>query len=266
MRLRFEGVGFRWRGADRPALAEVGFDLPSGSFAAVLGPNGSGKSTLARLAAGLLLPDRGRVVVDDAEPARMAPLSRAARIALLPQGPEVPFPVTAGDLVLTGRYPHVGPWRREGARDHEIAREALARVGAQELAPREIHSLSGGERQRVFLARTLAQQPRLLVADEPTTHLDLARTAELVETLAHLRRDDGVTVVVVTHDLDLASSAAERILLLDAGRLVADGPPCEVLTPERIAAVFGVRAEWVTDASGRPRLLTGGRAGSGQGR
>ncbi len=193
----------------------------------------------------------------------MAPRVRAARIALLPQGPEVPFPVTAWDLVLTGRYPHVGPWRREGARDHEIARAALARVGATELSLREVHTLSGGERQRVFLARTLAQKPMLLIADEPTTHLDLSRTAELVETLEQLRQHEGVTVVVVTHDLDLAARAAGRILLLDGGRLVSDGTPGEVLTPARIADVFGVGAEWVTDVAGRGRLLTGGRARAG---
>ncbi len=258
MKVSFDNVGFRHTGtpaSSRATLEEVSFELPAGSFAALVGPNGSGKSTLARMAAGLLRSAVGSVSIDGRDLSTFSHLDRAREIALLPQGPEVAFPVRALDLVLTGRYPHLGPWRNEGTHDFSVARAALDEVGATALADREIHTLSGGERQRIFLARALAQEPKFLVADEPATHLDLHATLDLVRALGRLRAERGVTILFVTHDLDLAAGAADRVLLLDGGRLRADGRPDDVLTATAIRSVFGVAAERVTDSKGRARIV-----------
>jgi len=258
MKLSFDAVSFSYGKSGRSVLTDVSFEIPPGSFVALVGPNGSGKSTLARLAAGLLAPSAGSVRLDGREASSLPPRERARGVALLPQGPDVPFPIRALDLVLTGRYPHLGPWHTERADDFDIARHALARVGASALEGREIHTLSGGERQRIFLARTLAQTPRLLVADEPTIHLDLKATIELVETLERLHVEDGVSILLVTHDLDLAAGAAGRVLVLERGGLAADAPPESSLAPPLVERVFGVHADRVSDSSGRKRIVISG--------
>lgn len=259
MRLAFENVAFSFH-AERAALEGVSFELPAGAVAGVVGPNGAGKSTLARLAAGLLRPAAGTVRLGAESAAALPPRERARRVAFLPQGPDVRFPVRALDLVLGGRYPHVGAFRGETAEDFAIARASLDRAGAAGLAGRDVATLSGGERQRVFLARALAQRAPILVADEPTLHLDLAH----VEALAELFRSlaGTLSLLVVSHDLDLIARLAPRVLVLDAGRLVADGGPDDVLDDARLSATFGVRVERPVDRLGRRRLLLSGGAGT----
>lgn len=259
--LRFETVDFRWTRRGPETLAGIDFEIAPGGFAFIVGPNGSGKSTLARLAAGLLAPAAGRVLLGGRDAGAIPHLERARSVAFLPQGPALPFPVRVADLVRTGRYPHLGPFQSEGPRDFDVVRRALARVGAEALAEREIHELSGGERQRAFLARVLAQEPGLLVADEPTLHLDLSHALDLVLLLDNLRRESGLTILFVTHDLDLAARFAAQVIVLSGGRLVGDGPPEEVLSVGLLREVFGVDVERLRDSVGRNRLLVGGRAG-----
>ena len=232
-----EGVSFSY-GA-QTALREVSFTARSGELVALVGPNGAGKSTLLRLAAGLLVPSAGRVRVGGLD-APTAPRRALARVcALVPQEPRAPWPFTVREAVMMGRAPHQGLLAVAGPFDRGAVQGALEACDLVALADRRLDALSGGERRRVFFARALAQEPRVLLLDEPTAFLDLAHQVAAME-MARVAARGGLCVVAVLHDLNLAGESADRIVVLSRGRVVADGPPREVLSAERVSEVWGV--------------------------
>jgi iron complex transport system ATP-binding protein len=244
VRIAADGVSFAF--GTRKVLANVSVAAAAGELVAVLGPNGSGKTTLLRVLAGLVPPTTGVVRLDGRPLGDLTRRDIARRLALVPQDPRVDFPFTALEVALMGRAPHQQGLGLPSAHDLAIARGALAHVDAEALAGRVIEHLSGGERQRVFVARALAQEPGVLLLDEPTTHLDLRHQLATHEVLRHLCRDRGLACVSVVHDLNLALTYADRVVVLAGGRVAAAGPPAEALTPARIADVFGVRVSTVT--------------------
>jgi iron complex transport system ATP-binding protein len=201
----------------------------------------------------VLTPAHGEVRLDGRPLGRLAHAELARRVAVVPQDAPRPFPFSVEQLVLMGRYPH-GPGRYfENAEDRDLAREAMAATGVLELAALPLEQLSGGERQRAMLARALAQQPSLLVLDEPTSHLDLRYQAETAALIQRVNAERGMTVLLVSHDLNLAAEVCDRLLLLSRGRVARVGAPTEVLRRERLEAVFGCEVSVeVNPASGRP--------------
>jgi iron complex transport system ATP-binding protein len=237
MRLDATDVRVRYAGAPRPALDGVSCSVPSGTLFAVLGPNGSGKSTLLRALLGAVPLESGGVCLDEKPVEDWSRRELARWVGAVPQSEPLPFPITARDLVAMGRYAHLGPLQGERASDREAVEAALERCDVTELSDRLVQTLSGGELQRVRIARALAQQPRALLLDEPTASLDIRHEMGILELLRG-SAECGITVLLVTHHLDLAARYADRILLLDRGRLAAEGPPREVLTPENVESVY----------------------------
>ncbi|MDQ1007548.1 iron complex transport system ATP-binding protein [Streptomyces sp. V4I23] len=236
--LRVEGLRFGYPGRD--VLAGVDLDVGAGESVALVGLNGCGKSTLLRLCAGLLRPSAGRVLLEGDDLARLGRRSAARRVALLHQSaPPVPG-MTVRQLVRQGRYAARGPLGMLRDGDDAVCMRALADVGVAAWADRHVDALSGGERQRVRLAMALAQDTRLLLLDEPTTYLDLRHQLEVMRTVARLREERGLTVVMVLHDLGHAARFADRIVALRSGVVAADGPPADVVTPALLADVLGV--------------------------
>jgi iron complex transport system ATP-binding protein len=255
------GVSFAYARQDRGPLVvlnDVDLRLEAGELVALLGANGSGKTTLLRLLSGALLPDAGAVEVAGRPIGEWMRTALARRVAVLPQHLELPDGFRVAELVAMGRAPHATRLFASTAEDEEAVDRALRDADARDLADRYPHQLSGGERQRVLVAMALAQEPELLLLDEPTLHLDLAHQVALLAQLRRLHAQRNLTVLAVLHDLNLAAAFAPRIVLLDGGRLVADGPPDEVLTPTRIRAVFGVRMEALRGADGRRHLVLAG--------
>ena len=235
------------------SLTGVSFTVEPGEVLGVIGPNSAGKTTLLRLLTRVVSAARGDVRLDGRSVARLPHAELARRVAVVPQDAPRPFPFTVGQLVLMGRYPH-GPGRFfEGADDRALARAAMAETSVLDLAALPLEQLSGGERQRAMLARALAQQPRLLVLDEPTSHLDLRFQAETAAIIRRVNRERGMTVLLVSHDLNLAAEVCDRLLLLARGRVVRIGSPAEVLRREALEEVFGCAVVVdVNEASGRP--------------
>jgi len=221
-----------------PAVIDVSLSLPRGAIGALIGANGSGKSTLIRLLAGLLVPGDGEVILDGASLSAVHPRERAKRIAYVPQSTSNAFPFTALEVVLTGRSPYSGRFRFESPYDEEIALGSLDALDAAHLASRHITELSGGERQLVSVARALAQEPEMLLLDEPASALDLKHRTQLTRALRRLRDERGITILMITHDLMLLDSAADLIFALKCGRLVASGAPETVLTEGVLGEVY----------------------------
>jgi iron complex transport system ATP-binding protein len=250
-----------------PVLRDVSLSLRPGRLLGLLGPNGAGKSTVVRVAAGLLPPRAGRVLLDGAPLACRSRREIARRIAVVPQGALLPETFTGWDVVLAGRAPHQGWLGGAGPRDEAVARRALAMVAAEPLAERRMGELSGGERQRLLLARALAQEPAVLLLDEPTAHLDLRHQLAFLDQVRELAAV-GLAVLGVFHELNLAAEYCDEIALLREGRIVAQGAPGAVLTAARIAAVYDVAVPVLRHPqSGRPALLVpaAGRAGDDDG-
>ena len=225
-----------------PVLNEVTLSIPRGTVTAIIGPNGSGKSTLLRALARLLRPETGSVLLDGAAIARMSPGHVARQIATLPQSPGAVPGMTVQELVEQGRYPHTGPLRMRSDRDHAAVERALELTSSGRFRHRLLESLSGGERQRVWIALALAQEPRILLLDEPTTFLDLNHQIQVLNLIQALNREHGLTVVMVLHDLNQASQYAERLVVLHSGRIVEEGPPTAVIREDVLASVFSVQA------------------------
>jgi iron complex transport system ATP-binding protein len=234
--LRLEGVSFSYR--ERPVLHEVSFEIAAGQRFGLLGPTGSGKSTLVRLLSGVLRPAGGRIVLGDRELASFSASELARRVAVVPQETALDFPFTVLEVVLMGRAPHLGGFGFEGDRDLEAAERAMARTGVADLAGRFFHELSGGEKQRVVIARALAQEPEVLLLDEPTTFLDIRHVVEIFELLRELSETQRITLVVVLHDLNLAALYLSRLAFLKAGRVVACGDAESVLHYRTIREVY----------------------------
>ena len=235
-RLAGEGLTFAYDG--RTVLRAVDLAVAPGELVGVIGPNGAGKTTLVRILAGVTPPSAGRVVLGDRPLAAWPRRERARALALVPQDPRVEFPFTALEVVLMGRAPHLTGLGFAGADDVRRARAALARLGLDGLEARHLDALSGGERQRVFLARALAQDPVVLLLDEPTTHLDLRHQTEILDVVREGVRERGLAALVVLHDLNLAAVGCDRLVLLAGGSIVAAGPPQEVLMRSLIEQAF----------------------------
>ena len=262
VRVRAEQVSYAYSATDRSApkftLGPVSLEARERELIAILGPNASGKSTLLKLLAGVLKPLAGRVEVDGEEVSGLETRTRAQRIALVAQESALLFPLRVWEYVLQGRYPYGKRLRFESDEDCLLAGNALAQVGADALRDRWMDELSGGEKQRVILARALAQQPSLLLLDEPTQHLDIGGKVELLRRLRKLADEHRYTVLVVTHELNLAAEFSDRIALMHNGKCLRIGSPAEVYEREVLQQVFEAPLEVEVRDSGRPRVILGG--------
>lgn len=235
-------------------------DIPPGRITMIVGPNACGKSTLLRSMARLLPPLSGSVLLDGQDIHTLATREVAARLGILPQTPVAPDGITVADLVGRGRYPHQGWFRRWTSEDDAAVAEALLATDVLELADRSVDELSGGQRQRVWIAMALAQRTDILLLDEPTTYLDVSHQLDVLDLLVDLNRDHGTTIAVVLHDLNLACRYADHIVALRDGRVIAEGPPAEVVTEELVTRAFGMRCTLVPDpVSGTPLIVPIGR-------
>jgi iron complex transport system ATP-binding protein len=262
VRLNVEQASYAYAATGRSApdftLGPATFEARQRELVAILGPNASGKSTLLKLLAGIVKPLSGRIEVDGAEVGALDLRTRAQKIALVQQESEVLFPLRVWEYVLHGRYPYGRRLRFESEEDCLLAGNALAQVGADALRDRWMDQLSGGEKQRVILARALAQQPSLLLLDEPTQHLDIGGKVELLRRLRRLADESRYTVLVVTHELNLAAEFSDRIVLLHKGKCLRVGAPAEVYDRDLLEEVFEAPLEIEVREGGRPRVILRG--------
>jgi iron complex transport system ATP-binding protein len=236
--LEAQQVTFSFNGT--PVLDRVDLCLDPGRMVGVIGPNGAGKSTLVRLLSRLLVPAGGSVRLNGHGLAHWRPADLARVLAVVPQDPELPAAFTAWEMVLMGRTPYLGWMGRESERDRDIVRQAMEETGIWHLAHRLISQLSGGERQRVIVARALAQQPRVLLLDEPTAHLDINHQVETLSLIARLVRQRDLAALAIFHDLNLAAQYCDELVLLNSGQVEARGMPAQVLTPALLKRVYGI--------------------------
>lgn len=232
-----QDVTVRYGGRGPAALEDVGISVPEGSLYAVLGPNGSGKSTLMRTLLGVVDREAGTARIDGRQVEKWSRKELARAVGAVPQTEPLAFPMTVRELVAMGRYPHLGPLRSEGPDDRRAIADALDRCDAAHLSERSVDTLSGGEVQRVRIARALAQEPRALALDEPTASLDIRHEMTILRLLRQ-SADRGMTVLLITHNLNMAARFADRMLLLDDGRMGAEGTVEEVLREEVLEAVY----------------------------
>ena len=249
-------LGYR----DRKIVHDLSVNIPPHRFTVIVGANACGKSTLLRGLARLLAPTEGTVLLDGKSIHQMPTGDVAQRMGLLPQTPVAPQSILVADLVGRGRYPHQGWFRRWTRDDDRIVGEALTLTGVGDLGGRALDELSGGQRQRVWIAMALAQETGLLLLDEPTTFLDIAHQVEVLDLLTDLTRHQGRTIVAVLHDLNLACRYADNLIAMKDGRIVAEGAPREIVTPDLVERVFGLTARIVTDpVSDTPMVVPLGR-------
>jgi len=263
--LTVDALAFRYRAADQKgntwSLDNLSFRLETGQILGVVGPNGSGKTSLLKLLAGIMAPSKGEILLGSRPMAQLGQRDIARVVAMVPQDHVQAFPFTVADTVLMGRYPH-RPSRlwslgvgEETEEDLSCAQQAMSDTDVWSLADRLVSELSGGERQRVMIARALAQEPAILLLDEPTAFLDLNHQIEICRLISRLRSERQLTVVLVSHDLNVASQSCDRVLVLKEGRLIRMGSPEETIQPDLLRMVYG--CEVVVDAhphTGRPRV------------
>lgn len=238
--VRVRGVGIAY--GNRQILLQVDLVVEQGAFLVIIGPNGTGKTSLIKALAGLI-PATGEIEILDRPLSSYSRRELARQLAMVPQHPTGDFPFTVAETVLMGRSPHLGLLESEGEHDLDLAHRAMEFTDVGHLAGRHLDELSGGERQRVIIARAICQEPRLILLDEPTASLDPAHQVRVMDLLERLRREQGVTVIMVSHDLNLAAMYGERLALMSGGRITAMGTPEEVLTETRLAACYGCRME-----------------------
>ncbi len=244
------------RYGERFVIDGLGVTIERGGITALVGPNGSGKSTLLKALARLLKPSGGTVFLDGAAISRLPTAQVARTLAILPQSPVAPAGLTVSELVEQGRYPHAGALRMLRQQDYTAMAEALDLTGMTDFAHRPLDSLSGGERQRAWIALALAQDTPILLLDEPTTFLDIGHQLEVLTLVRRLNEERGLTIILVLHDLNQAARYAHRMVVLNEGQIVADGPPTAVLTADLLAQVFNVQAHILQDpVSGTPVCL-----------
>lgn len=241
VKLTLDQVSFSY--GDTQVLHHIDLEVKQGEMVALLGPNGSGKTTLIKLASGVLHPQAGEIYLDGSNLRRLKRRQIAQRVAVVPQQFHMPFAFTLREVVLLGRTPFLKAFSDEGARDRQAVDSAMELIGIEKLRGRFFNELSGGERQKAILAMALVQEPRLLLLDEPTAHLDINHQTELLELVKRLNQEQGITVLGAMHDLNLAALYFQRLVLLKEGRIFADGPPNNVLTEETIKEVFSASVQ-----------------------
>ncbi|MEO3756600.1 ABC transporter ATP-binding protein [Streptomyces sp. B6B3] len=246
---------------DQRVIAEgLSVRIPDRSFTVIVGPNACGKSTLLRALSRMLRPTAGDVLLDGRAIGSMPAKKLARTLGLLPQSPIAPDGITVADLVARGRYPHQGLLRQWSPEDERVVEESMAATGIEELADRYVDELSGGQRQRVWIAMALAQQTQLLLLDEPTTFLDIAHQIEVLDLCARLHEEQGRTLVAVLHDLNHAARYATHLVAMRDGRIVAEGPPGDVVTARLVEEVFGLPCRVIEDPeTGTPLVVPAAR-------
>ncbi|KIE17820.1 hypothetical protein DS62_00295 [Smithella sp. SC_K08D17] len=245
--------------AAKPVMGNISFAIDEGQVVAVIGPNGSGKTTLLKIINGTLFPDAGQMLIDGKETGRWQRKEIAQKVAIVPQETAMIFPFYAEEIVLMGRFPHLGRYGFEDKKDYKIVHEAMEKTDTLAFADRRFSELSAGERQRVLIARALAQEPKVLLLDESTVFLDLKHQSQFLALLRQLNTMQKLTVIFVTHDINLAAQNADRIILLYSGKIYAIGKPAEVITAANIKEVYDVDAGIDSnpyDGSPRVTLLT----------
>jgi ABC-type cobalamin/Fe3+-siderophores transport system ATPase subunit len=254
MTSRLSGTGLTLAYGDRVIAAGLDVTIPDGSFTVIIGPNACGKSTLLRALSALLTPKQGSVVLDGASIGSYRAKEVARRLGLLPQTATAPEGISVADLVARGRYPHQKLLRQWTPEDENQVAAAMEATGVTALADRAVDELSGGQRQRVWMAMALAQQTGILLLDEPTTYLDIAYQIDLLDLCADLN-EQGRTLVAVLHDLNHACRYATHLIVMKAGRIVAEGVPEEIVTAELVEDVYGLRCEVIPDPQTRTPLV-----------
>jgi iron complex transport system ATP-binding protein len=240
---------------EQPLFDGLTLTIEEGEFVGLVGPNGSGKTTFLNLLTRVLRASRGRISIDGCDIESYSARVLARKMAVVPQESSIIFPFSVSEVVLMGRAPHLESVL-EKEEDFEIATEAMTMTGVNHLASRAITHLSGGERQGVIIARALAQKPSILLLDEPTAFLDIKHQVDIYDILTTLNRERGMTILAVSHDLNLASHYCKRVLVFKEGRLMFDGPPRKAITADTISDVYGTRVIVRTDAqTGRPFVL-----------
>ncbi len=231
--------GIRLCYGEKPILQELSITVDEGDFFVLIGPNGAGKTSLLNIMAGLVKAGSGEIEILGKPLHAYSRKALSSVVAVVPQQVPVHFPFTVADTVLMGRAPHLGLLGIEQERDFEIAREAMAFTDVKHLAHRRLDQLSGGERQRVIIAKAICQQPRIILLDEPTASLDPAHQTRIMDLMERFRREQRITVVMVSHDLNLAALYADRLLLMKEGSVVQVGLPRDVLTDQRLKECYG---------------------------
>jgi ABC-type cobalamin/Fe3+-siderophores transport system ATPase subunit len=255
--IKAESISFSY--ANRLVLKEISFEAPAGSILGIVGPNGSGKTTLIRALSGVIPLQSGRVLVKGKNLLEMPPSQRARQIAVVPQALNLPPAFTTWETVLLGRTPHLNWLGQISECDRQIALNAMERTNTLELSDRFVGELSGGEQQRLLLARALAQGAPVLLMDEPTTHLDLRHQLNLLDQIRSLAHQDGFTVLMILHDLNLVARYADRVALLVDGILQPPGAPAEILTAESLSQVYRVPLQTLLVGKSRqPVILPAG--------
>lgn len=245
MELKVSDLNFSYNGIK--VLEGVSLRVESAEILGIIGPNGAGKTTLLKCINGKLKPLSGRIVIDGRDIYSFSRKEIARNIAVVPQVSSISFPFLVSDIVLMGRYAHLARFGRETERDFSIVRHSLELTGTLHLADRLINEISGGEYQRVIIARALAQEPRILLMDEPVLHLDINHQIEIMELVRRLAREKNIAIVMVLHDLNLAGRFTDRLVLLNKGRIYKNGPTDEVLSCENIESVFRVKVKIIRD-------------------
>jgi len=247
MRLKVDKVSFSYDSL--AALKEVCFEVKTGEILGIIGPNGSGKTTLLKCINNILKPKRGVVFLDELNISSLRRKEIAKKVGVVPQNSVNRFDFTVFDAVLMGRFPYLGRFDRETKQDFDIVDRALELTGIQNLSSRLITEISGGEYQKVIIARALAQEPQVLLLDEPTLHLDISHQIEFLELLKLLARNEGLIVIIVSHDLNLAARYSDRVLILKEGEIYQAGVPEEVFIPKHIKDVYGIEVEIIRSSA-----------------
>ena len=251
--IEVHSVSFRYH--EDWVLQDVSFRVEKGEFVGVIGPNGSGKTTLLKILYRLLSPQKGEILFELVSMKKMSRADIAKRIAVVAQETHLLFPFSVLETVLMGRSPYLGPLMFESEKDLEIAKKAMEWTKVLPFSERPMDELSGGERKRVFIARALAQEPEVILLDEPTTNLDIHHQMDFLDLILTLNRERGLTIVMASHDMNIASEFCDRLILLQEGRIYKMGTPDEVITKENIEKVYGCEI-WVDQNpfSGMPRI------------